>query len=589
MWQLTRSKWFSLWGKPSPVLTDPGDVYAVPQSSNVGGNAIPPPVPPPSLREHRPYFGVNGMSEIATDISEDGTQILKYVVGPAEDGTYSEMGCRQMDNEREIYKVLEDRYITDKRAGLLNYYNQWPFPRVTFIPSDAAWACKPKLTIEKIAGNNLFVIIKRFPTSSLFTRLWWATEICRGLKILHSLTIAHRDLFPANIMISSSGSRAYLIDFGSSRLGGNPELLWGRSPYNLPGEQCDTVADFAFGHVLYFILHGGHPEEDRPRDRNDPKFRPAAKDYLDHNFPRIDMTIPMALRKVIQDCWYCSIWKVERLEVRLREAVEEVGNLCYLHRPPPWIKPSRVSQVAEQPGLPAQVPKDRDGKRPQEATDSKTSTVKEKLDKGKQVEGSAGARRASIAATTHFPVIDRPINHGFPAPEVSVQREGAPPDAVQPTGTTPRSSATVKPASVMARNGPAERAYVPPLAGPSKAVEDATLQKGFHLPSVQEAKRHRGVNRVFEGLLSYKDAPEAFNDASEVSTDCLVRELGDITSAPYSAPLSQLATDQILQGPAHSSSSSETILPSRGLRRKAAMVFKQSTTPGSPASGGPGT
>lgn len=55
-----------------------------------------------------------------------------------------------------------------------------------------------------------------------------------------------------------------------------------------------------------------------------------------HQFPRIAFEVPAPLQKLIQDCWNSSIWTVDRLQVRLQEAIEEAGRTILLHQRPSW-------------------------------------------------------------------------------------------------------------------------------------------------------------------------------------------------------------------------------------------------------------
>jgi serine/threonine protein kinase len=53
------------------------------------------------------------------------------------------------------------------------------------------------------------------------------SQICRGVKALHTLKIVHRDLKPANVLIQTDPIRIKVIDFGYAKLirGGNDHFL----------------------------------------------------------------------------------------------------------------------------------------------------------------------------------------------------------------------------------------------------------------------------------------------------------------------------------------------------------------------------
>lgn len=103
----------------------------------------------------------------------------------------------------------------------------------------------------------------------------FVADVLAGLEAIHSavdlrgdpLGIVHRDVSPANILMSTDG-RARMIDFGVATLSASertqPGSLRGRVGYMAPeairGELLDSRGDlFAAGVVLYRSLTGVHP------------------------------------------------------------------------------------------------------------------------------------------------------------------------------------------------------------------------------------------------------------------------------------------------------------------------------------------
>lgn len=106
--------------------------------------------------------------------------------------------------------------------------------------------------------------------------LYIATELCRALKYAHTrsnhngepLNIVHRDVTPANILLSTQGE-VKLTDFGIARAKGRIHqtqagVLKGKFGYMAPEmvryERIDARADiFCAGVVVYLMITGRHP------------------------------------------------------------------------------------------------------------------------------------------------------------------------------------------------------------------------------------------------------------------------------------------------------------------------------------------
>jgi serine/threonine-protein kinase len=95
-----------------------------------------------------------------------------------------------------------------------------------------------------------------------------AIQIGRGLARAHEHGIVHRDVKPANVMLTPDGT-VKLLDFGIAILGGSirstlPGIAVGTPAYMSPeqarSEECDARTDiWALGVVLYMMLTGQWP------------------------------------------------------------------------------------------------------------------------------------------------------------------------------------------------------------------------------------------------------------------------------------------------------------------------------------------
>jgi Tol biopolymer transport system component len=131
----------------------------------------------------------------------------------------------------------------------------------------------PYLVMELVEGETLAARLKRGPVP-VRQALAIAVELAEALAAAHAAGVIHRDVKPANIMLTRSGAK--LLDFGLARLrsslgvghaagaAGDPATptgLFGTLPYMAPellrGAGADARTDlFAFGATLYEMLEG---------------------------------------------------------------------------------------------------------------------------------------------------------------------------------------------------------------------------------------------------------------------------------------------------------------------------------------------
>jgi serine/threonine protein kinase len=123
------------------------------------------------------------------------------------------------------------------------------------------------IAMEYVRGTNLKEVLRSEGRLGLEEAAHVVGEVSEGLEYAHSRGVVHRDVKPANILLTED-RRVKLTDFGIARLGtsnlthdgqllGTPNYM---APEQIRGEAADHRADvFSLGVVLYEMLTGEKP------------------------------------------------------------------------------------------------------------------------------------------------------------------------------------------------------------------------------------------------------------------------------------------------------------------------------------------
>jgi predicted Ser/Thr protein kinase len=147
-----------------------------------------------------------------------------------------------------------------RAAGLLNH------PNIVTIYDAGEHEGIFYIAMEFMEGITLQQVLDEKRILDADEAIRFSREICEGLDYAHAHGIVHRDVKPANIMITSRGM-VKIMDFGIAKAGGSmtstgqvlgtPNYM---SPEQVKGRSLDGRSDlFSFGVILYEMLTGEKP------------------------------------------------------------------------------------------------------------------------------------------------------------------------------------------------------------------------------------------------------------------------------------------------------------------------------------------
>jgi hypothetical protein len=154
---------------------------------------------------------------------------------------------------------LRERFLREARlAARLQH------PNIVTIYDVGAHEDQPFIAMEFIAGETLGQLVYRKAPLTLSRRIALMEQVCVGLAYAHRHGIVHRDVKPANLMISRDSGVLKVLDFGvAGRVDADPgqqgQMLMGTpnymSPEQVVGQASDHRSDiFSVGLVLYELL-----------------------------------------------------------------------------------------------------------------------------------------------------------------------------------------------------------------------------------------------------------------------------------------------------------------------------------------------
>jgi serine/threonine protein kinase len=156
----------------------------------------------------------------------------------------------------ESADLLERFYREARAAGGLQH------PNIVTIYEMAESEGAPFIAMEYLQGESLEKLIARKPALPLGAKIDYVVQACRALDYAHRRGVIHRDVKPANIVITTDGI-VKVVDFGIARIADASKTQTGMllgtlaymSPEQLRGQHADARCDiWALGVVLYELI-----------------------------------------------------------------------------------------------------------------------------------------------------------------------------------------------------------------------------------------------------------------------------------------------------------------------------------------------
>ena len=213
-------------------------------------------------------------------------------------------------------------------------------PNCVSVVDFGVWEGAPYLVMEYVAGKTLRQILDQGPLLPM-RALGIAKQIAAGLAHAHAQGVVHRDVKPANIMISEeigTGEHVRILDFGLARLRGavgrdatQTNVVVGTPNYMAPeqtvgGSTIDARTDvYAVGVVLFEMICGQRPfqAEDTLALLGMHRAAPIPKlaDRVDHT-----VTLPGGIQDLIDTAMAKAPEDRYQSAVELAEAIDAIAN-----------------------------------------------------------------------------------------------------------------------------------------------------------------------------------------------------------------------------------------------------------------------
>ena len=213
-----------------------------------------------------------GRYDVSAELGRGATSIVYKGVDPANGRIVAiktlkrNDACDDVDGEADADAILLRFRHEARTIGRLHH------PGVVAVDEFGEDGLHSWIAMEYVEGSNLDEVLLRTPLLGQDRALALMDELLDALGCVHREGICHRDVKPANIMVTTAG-RVKLMDFGVARLRdlgltrvssiiGTPAFM---APEQFTGGALDHRADlFACGVLLFLLLCGRRPFSGAP-------------------------------------------------------------------------------------------------------------------------------------------------------------------------------------------------------------------------------------------------------------------------------------------------------------------------------------
>jgi eukaryotic-like serine/threonine-protein kinase len=201
-----------------------------------------------------------GRYEVVAELGRGAMGVVYKATDP-NIGRQVALKTMRVDFQGAEHDEMLQRFRQEARAaGLMNHPNI-----VTIYDANEADGLF-YIAMEYIEGVTLHSMLVQRQALTVEKIIDYTRQICSGLDYAHSMGVVHRDVKPANIMITAQGA-VKIMDFGIAKSGagltsdgrvlGTPSYM---APEQVKGRQLDGRSDlFGLGVMLYEMVTGEKP------------------------------------------------------------------------------------------------------------------------------------------------------------------------------------------------------------------------------------------------------------------------------------------------------------------------------------------